>query len=144
MKMTKYFLLLLSLLWTASTFAQTQVQGYSKKQEDSFDMRRDIRFNPESRPETVIVEIGKDIQLFSINIDGRISDGKLMVEIRNPSNVLHGTFKINTQLSSSYEEDVMAKIRKQIKNPEPGEWKVQLQPSSAKGQVMIITELHKL
>ncbi|MEL7144756.1 MAG: hypothetical protein AAFO69_00200 [Bacteroidota bacterium] len=88
----------------------------------------------------VILEIGNGVKSFIINIDGRISEGSLMVEIRTPQDVIQGEFKINTQLSANYEEEVMARINNNIKNPEPGKWKVQLKPSAAKGMVMIRTE----
>ena len=138
MKMTKYYLLAVALL--LSTLSLAQGQGSNSQQGDSFGIRRTISFSKESKPETVVLDVSKKTNVFNINIDGRISDGLLVVEIRNPKNVIQGEFKINTQLSADYEEDVMARINKQIKNPEAGEWKVLLKPTKAEGRVMIVTE----
>lgn len=113
----------------------------SVKPDTRVNLQRKIRMEHDSKPEEVILSIDDEVDSFELIINSSVSAGNLIIEVYDPKGNKQGTFSGGTQLNARKSEQVSGNISKILKDPESGNWKVNIVPTEATGMVIIQTAL---
>jgi len=132
-------LLVLTLLLSITTFAQTQNNQTERKQATEFKFRRDIQLEDCKENEEIIISIAKNIKEFKLMIETSVSEGKVTVEIYDSNENKQGIFSVGTQLDIQNSEIATGTINKALLEPQEGNWKVKIISTKAKGIITINT-----
>ena len=103
---------------------------------------RNIVLDNDSKPEDVIVTIEPGTKEIDLVISSTIEAGEVIIELSDPGGIRAGNFTVGTQLDTKKQERVAGKLQKSLDEPQPGNWKIRIAPTAAKGSVKIQT-LHK-
>lgn len=131
------FLLVLTLLLSIATFAQTQNNQTESKQATEFKFQRSIQLEDCKKNEEVIISIAENTKQFKLKIDSSVSSGKVTIEIYDAKGKKQGTFSVGTQLNIENAEMAKGTINKSLLEPEEGDWKVKIIPLDAAGSIII-------
>ncbi len=139
MKKRTAYLIISALLFSLTAFGQSQEfkAHSSKSSETKVDLQRNIRLDRDSKPEEVIINIKQKTLKFDMMISSSVTQGKLLIELYDPTNAKDGNFTVGTQLNSENKEMVNGRIQKSLNEPQPGDWKVKIIPSEATGNISI-------
>lgn len=103
-------------------------------------MSRTIEFKGEKNKEEIIYPVGEKDTELSVNINMKISDGELVVELYDPSGEKAGNCSVNCTLSSDDDDDdegseknASCSFSKSYSPPLPGSWKIIFVNKNAKG-----------
>jgi len=142
MKRTAYLIIGI-FLFSLTAFGQSQenIVSSSKSSETKVDFKREIRFENDSKPEEIVINISEETMKIDLMINSRVSKGKLTMDLYDPSGLKQGTFTVGTQLNSEKQEIANGNIRKSLKEPLSGDWKVKLIPINATGDISIQTTI---
>lgn len=117
------------------TLKENFEQNFSQGSE--FRVRRTVDLENDSKAEEIYIEISENTIDFNLKIEGRIRQGKLLVEIYDSAGKKQGNFTIETQMDSDKKEEVNGQFRKTWKNVPKGQWTVKIIPTKATAKVMI-------
>lgn len=137
MKKAAWLILGISLAY-GSAFAQQ----HAKRSPDDLtrvNFERTIQLENDSKAEDVILEIEAGTELFDLMIECSLVAGKLVIEVFDPDGVKQGNFSAATQLDSEKQERVQGRFMKTLNDPMPGNWKVKIVPTSARGSIKMAT-----
>ncbi len=98
---------------------------------------RRIQFAGSSDTETITVYVLEKTSEMMISVRSSIKEGKLMVEVYDPSGEKQGQFFIESQVQSNDKkhEIVSGTFNKSVVSPATGQWKIKLIPNQAHGSV---------
>lgn len=141
MKKRTAFLGIIILMLSLTTLGQTKENSPTrdKNSQTQVDLQRAIKLDKDSKTEEVTITIKPNTQRFQIVISSLVSNGKLTIELYDPKGTKQGNFTVGTQLTSSKQEKVQGNIRKSLKEPQAGQWKVKIIPDGATGDIRIQT-----
>ena len=105
------------------------------------DLQRRISMERDSKSEEVILNIDDDVDSFDLIINSSVTAGVLKIEVYDPKGNNQGTFSVGRQLNAQKSEQVNGKINKALKDPQSGNWKVNIVPTETTGTVIIQTAL---
>jgi hypothetical protein len=132
-------LLVLTVLLSITTFAQTQNNETATKQATEFKFQRNIQLEDCKENEEIIISIAKNTKEFKLMINTSVSEGKVIVEIYDSNKKKQGTFSVGNQLNIQNSEIATGTINKAILEPQEGDWKVKIISTRAKGIITINT-----
>jgi len=132
-------LLVLTLLLSITTFAQTQNNEMESKQATEFKFQRNIQLEDCKENEEIIISISKNTKEFKLMINTTVSEGKVTVEIYDSNKKKQGTFSVGNQLNIQNSEIATGTINKALLEPQEGDWKVKIISTKAKGIITINT-----
>jgi cytochrome c-type biogenesis protein CcmH/NrfF len=132
-------LLLLTVLLSITTFAQTQNNETESKQATKFKFQRNIQLEDCKENEEIIISIAKNTKEFKLLINTSVSEGKVTVEIYDSNKRKQGTFSVGNQLNIQNSEIATGTINKALIEPQDGDWKVKIISTKAKGIIIINT-----
>jgi cytochrome c-type biogenesis protein CcmH/NrfF len=132
-------LLLLTVLLSITTFAQTQNNETESKQATKFKFQRNIQLEDCKENEEIIISIAKNTKEFKLLINTSVSEGKVTVEIYDSNKKKQGTFSVGNQLNIQNSEIATGTINKALIEPQDGDWKVKIISTKAKGIIIINT-----
>ena len=138
MKKRILFLMIFSLS-SVFAFAQSTITLNSQSEPTSFSLLRKIEFNKESKTEEIEINVQEKTMLMTLQIRGRVSSGKLSIQIYNSDGVKEGEFSVGTQTTTSQKEEADGSIVKSVYEPKPGKWKIKIVPEAVEGYVRIET-----
>ncbi|MGB6035346.1 MAG: hypothetical protein WBG42_03695 [Cryomorphaceae bacterium] len=102
-------------------------------------MHRTIELENDSKSADITINIKPSELELNLSINTMVSEGKLTIEVYDPSSTKQGNFTVGTQLESKKKEIVRGNIRKSLTEPLAGNWKVKIIPSNATGRIEIQT-----
>ncbi|MEE4176711.1 MAG: hypothetical protein V2I46_04305 [Bacteroides sp.] len=106
-----------------------------------FNTERALILENESKEQQITIDVSETYDALSLNIGANLHEGKLTIEIFDPSGEKQGNFSIGTQLEGvsnpGTRERVQGKINKVFENPRKGKWLVKISPLNAKAQINI-------
>lgn len=144
MKKQTAYLIFSLLLITGSLLGQKQnkeisttTQTHSTTPQTNFSTQRDLLLENDSKAKEVKINVPQHIKKLNISINSSVNKGKIKIELYNPKGVLKGSFVIETQVSSAKREIARGNIRKHLTEPQAGEWKVKIIPTTATGRIAI-------
>nr|WP_321353608.1 gliding motility-associated C-terminal domain-containing protein [uncultured Draconibacterium sp.] len=120
------------------TFGQTKQNTKalpSKEQSINFERKTGI--------EEIIINVKEQTPILNLLITGSISSGKLNVKIIDPHGETIKSFSINRKGFDKNSDIPIGKIRKFQKDPEPGNWKVEIATTRAYGNISVVSEFEK-
>ena len=139
MKKQTVYLILTLLLIAVNSLGQNQENtiSYISNSQTDFALRRTIKLEKDSKPKQVTVFIKQKTKRLELNISSAVRKGKVKIELYNPKGILKGNFTVGTQLDSNQNEIVQGNIKKSLKEPLSGNWKIKIIPVVATGDIMI-------
>lgn len=151
--MEKYILLFVLpfLLLSVDVNGQVQNRKYPfAETHTKFKVRRTISLNGDSQKDTVVLKIEKQTSVLELQIISRVSLGELTIEIYNPAGEKEGNYSVGSQIKADKkslngsdnkgkQETVHGEINRELIGPMVGDWKIAVIPSTAKGDVIIIS-----
>lgn len=152
--MKKYILLFVLPILLLSVDANGQVQNRKYNFAEThtrFKIRRTISLNGDSQKDTVVLKIEKQTSVLELQIISRVSLGELTIEIYNPAGEKEGNYSVGSQIKADRikslngsdnkgkQETVHGEINRELIGPMVGDWKIAVIPSTAKGDVIIIS-----
>jgi len=135
----KFLMPLFFLLISISTFAQKKEVKIRVPSESNLLLERQIRLKDHNQKETITVEVENDIYKINFNVQTRLVGGKMKIDIYNPDGEREGTFSVSTQLSETVSEVAMGQLNKEIFEPQPGIWKIVIDPKKANAEISLST-----
>lgn len=112
---------------------------FAKQEETSIGLHRTIKLENDSKLAEITIDIKPGELELNLSIQTMVSEGKLTIEVYDPSNTKQGSFTVGTQLDFEKKEIVRGNITKSLTEPLEGNWKVKIIPSNATGRVEIQT-----
>jgi hypothetical protein len=133
------FLVISIMIFSMTTYGQSQGKNtsVSNSSETLLDLHRSVFLENDSDPKEVIITIAENTVRFDLMINSSVSKGRLEIEFYSPDNKKQGNFTVGTQLNSSKRETVNGSIRKSLKEPKAGDWKIKIIPKDATGEIGI-------
>ncbi|WP_340152287.1 hypothetical protein [uncultured Marivirga sp.] len=127
------------LMCSITFYGQSQNNGVSisNKSQTSLDLQRSIILENDSESKEVIINISENTIRFDLIISTSVSGGQLLIEFYSPDNKKQGNFTVGTQLNSIKREMAKGTIRKSLNEPQAGQWKIQIIPTEASGEIEI-------
>ena len=143
MKKWKSIYLAFSIVFLAITaWGQQKVAGKLLPAEQTqLSMERLIELENDSKSQDVLITVAEKTKQFSLLINSSATSGKIKIEIFAPNGDAQGNFSVGTQLISVKTESVSGNIRKSLREPQAGDWRIKITPTNAKGTIRITTEL---
>jgi hypothetical protein len=132
-------LLVLNVLLSITTFAQTQNNQAVSNQSTEFKFQRNIQLEDCKENEEITISIAENTKKFKLMIDTSVSEGKATVEIYDSNAKKQGVFSVGTQLNVQNSELARGTINKALLEPQAGTWKVKIISTKAKGIITINT-----
>ncbi len=111
----------------------------------SLKMTRELHFEQDSEKQTVLVEVQEAADVVEMQINARVEEGKLIVEVYDPQGKKQGGFSVGTQTTLSQNKNLMKRetaqgeYNKEIINPKAGMWKIVITPTYAKAMMSIVS-----
>jgi hypothetical protein len=87
----------------------------------------------------VILNIEEDVDRLELVINSSLTAGNLKIDVYDPKGNNQGTFSVGTQLNADKLERVNGNIKKSLKDPQSGNWKVSITPREVTGTITIQT-----
>jgi hypothetical protein len=125
--------------WSQKQGRNIHADTRAESSHTSVKLQREIRMELDSRSEEIILNIEEDVDRADLVINSSLSAGTLRIELFDPVGKKEGTFSIGKQLDSIKSERVHGNIRKSLKTPEAGSWKISIIPTDATGTITIQT-----
>jgi len=108
----------------------------------TFNTSRSLKLENESKEQHISIDVSDEYDTFALSIDSNIREGKMSIEILDPSGEKQGNFSIGCQVGGvnnpTTKEVVQGQFRKTFQNPKKGKWIVKIIPQNANAQVQII------
>lgn len=104
-----------------------------------FNFHKMIKLDEHTQTEAISIVIEEKTKKFELEIETKVSSGKLTIEIYDSSNKKQGTFAVGNQLDIADSEESKGRITKSLMEPLPGKWKVKVIPINAEGIISINT-----
>lgn len=128
--------------WGQQPETKVPAQAPSAKSDTKVSLQRNIKLERDSKSEEVILPIEDDVDVFKLIVTSSVTAGNLKIEVYDPEGNRQGTYSVGTQLNARKPEHVNGNINKALKDPQTGNWKVNIVPAEATGTVTIQTSLY--
>jgi hypothetical protein len=107
----------------------------------AFNSSRSLKLENESKEQHISIDVSEEYNTLALSIHSNIYEGKLSIEILDPSGEKQGNFSIGCQVGGANnpttKEVVQGQFRKTFQNPKKGKWVVKIIPQNANAQVNI-------
>lgn len=107
----------------------------------AFNTARSLKLENESKEQHISIDVSDEYNILALSIHSNIHEGKLSIEILDPSGEKQGNFSIGCQVGGANnpttKEVVQGQFRKTFQNPKKGKWVVKIIPQNANAQVNI-------
>ena len=152
MKTKRVYLVICAFIISLTGFGQISIEsvqssGQSKKtltkSNTHMGVQRSITLTNDSKEEEIIITVEKAVLRFDLRCSSTLTSGTLTIEVYDPKGVKQGNLTIGTQLNSSKEEVVNGDIRKSLKEPHAGNWRVKIIPKDVTGEIKIMSSTTK-
>ncbi len=142
MKWKSGYLVLSIMLLTTTAWTQQKASSKSLSSEQTqLTSERLIELENDSKSQDVVITVAEKTKQFSLLINSSATSGKIKIEIISPNGDSQGNFSVGTQLISVKTELVSGNIRKSLREPQAGDWRIKITPTNAKGTIRINSEL---
>lgn len=131
-----FFLLLIFTFDPSATIGQT-TNLKTSSDETLVQISRMINLENDSKDEEISLEVKQNGVRLDININARLFQGKIDIEVYSPSGEKTWNLTVGNQTDSYRSEQVSGTITKRMKDPNPGTWVLKLKPENATGSVNI-------
>lgn len=116
--------------------------AFSSVQDDKFpesryDFNHEIELSPESKSDEIKIQVPKESKSMRLNIQCFTDAGQVQIELFNPAGGKEGYFTVGTEPRPGKKEKATGSMRKNITEPEIGEWTVKIIPNQPKAKVSI-------
>lgn len=101
---------------------------------------RVIKFDNDTKKEEIIINVKEETPVMELSVTGKVSYGKLSVEVFEPNGnrVRKFIVKVKTKSKNPDEKGMsIGEINKTVKNPELGNWKIELSGIKVTGEINI-------
>jgi len=125
-----------------SSFLLAQQSGQHKDC-SSFNSSRSITLDVSSKSESIKMQVDKDTKNLLISVNSTISSGELTMEILDPKGNEHGSFSVESQMTSNSasqgksKDEVCGQLNKSFSKPMAGQWIVKLKPKNVTGKIQV-------
>ncbi len=123
-------------LSSLTVVGQSQITTQSQT---NVDLKRNFLLEKDSKSEEVTIEVKSGTKRFNLLVTSSISDGKLTIEVYDPSNTKQGNFIVETLPNSDKKEMATGNIKKTLVEPQAGTWRIKIIPSEATGKISILS-----
>jgi len=111
------------------------------QEKTAFNTARNLKLENESKEQQISIDVSDEYDTFALSIDSNIHEGKLSIEIFDPSGEKQGNFSIGCQVGGANnpttKEVVQGQFRKTFQKPKKGKWVVKIIPQNAHAQINI-------
>jgi len=133
------------LLLSATAFGQQNQNRNSNTNRNSttndddtrVEVEQTLELEDDSRKDEVILNIPENTREMQIKVYGRISSGRLVIELYDPNGKKEGTFSLSTRGNPGKSSQATGNLTKSLRDPEGGDWVIMIVPGNVTGHIAI-------